>query len=158
MCGRISSSRDAPLRSRPARPRDTRDALTVGFTPELAAGVWVGNSDGHAMDDVTGVRGAAPIWKRFMETALDGRPARAWIRPPDIVVQEVDALSGLLPSPFTPADAIREEVFLAATVPTQRDPIHQPFLIHTPTGAAGHPRYPGRPDRGARVRAAASRG
>ena len=127
------------LEGRPAAVKtgtteDTRDALTVGFTPELAAGVWVGNSDGHAMDDVTGVRGAAPIWKRFMETALDGRPARAWIRPPDIVVQEVDALSGLLPSPFTPADAIREEVFLAATVPTQRDPIHQPFLIHTPTG------------------------
>ncbi len=113
---------------------DTRDALTIGYTPDLITGVWVGNSDGHPMDDVTGVRGAAPIWKRFMETVLDGRPARAWTRPANVVVRQVDAVSGLLPSPFTPAVDIRDEVFLAATVPTQRDPIHQPFLIHTPTG------------------------
>ena len=119
---------------------DTRDALTVGYTPQLVAGVWVGNADGTPMDDVTGVRGAAPIWQRFMSAALEGQPALAWPQPATVAVQEIDALSGLLPSPFTPET--REEFFLAGTVPVQRDMVHQPFDIHVPTGLLATPDTP----------------
>ncbi len=119
---------------------DTRDALTVGYTPQLVTGVWVGNADGTPMDDVTGVRGAAPIWQRFMTAALEGQPALEWPQPATVVVQEIDALSGLLPSPFTPET--REEFFLAGTVPVQRDMVHQPFAIHVPTGLLATPDTP----------------
>ena len=119
---------------------DTRDALTVGYTPQLVTGVWVGNADGTPMDDVTGVRGAAPIWQRFMTAALEGQPALAWPQPATVAVQEIDALSGLLPSPFTPET--REEFFLAGTVPVQRDMVHQPFDIHVPTGLLATPDTP----------------
>ena len=72
--------RNLQLPGRPAAAKtgtteDTRDALTVGYTPRLVTGVWVGNADGTPMDDVTGVRGAAPIWQRFMTAALEGQPA-----------------------------------------------------------------------------------
>lgn len=119
---------------------DTRDALTVGYTPQLVTGVWVGNADGTPMDEVTGVRGAAPIWQRFMTAALEGQPALAWPQPATVVVQEIDALSGLLPSPFTPET--REEFFLTGTVPAQRDMVHQPFEIHVPTGLLATPDTP----------------
>ena len=92
------------------------------------------------MDDVTGVRGAAPIWQRFMAAALEGQPALAWPQPATVVVQEIDALSGLLPSPFTPET--REEFFLAGTVPVQRDMVHQAFEIHVPTGLLATPDTP----------------
>ncbi len=119
---------------------NTRDALTVGFTPQLATGVWVGNSDGTPMQDVTGLRGASPIWKQFMEAAHLGLQVRTWSRPATIVIQEVDRISGLLPTPFTP-ETIEEE-FVAGAEPTQRDPVHQPFRVHIPTGLLATPEAP----------------
>jgi 1A family penicillin-binding protein len=44
-----------------------RDNLTVGFTPYVAVGVWVGNSDGSRMRDALGSSTAAPIWHDIME-------------------------------------------------------------------------------------------
>ena len=46
---------------------DFRDNLTVGYTPYVAVGVWVGNSDGRPMRDTYGSQGAAPIWHDIME-------------------------------------------------------------------------------------------
>ena len=131
---------DRPAAAKTGTTEDTRDALTVGYTPQVVTGVWVGNADGTPMDDVTGVRGAAPIWQRFMTAALEGRPALEWPQPATVAVQEIDALSGLLPSPFTPET--REEFFLPGTVPVQRDMVHQPFAIHVPTGLLATPDTP----------------
>lgn len=44
-----------------------RDNLTVGFTPYLTVGVWVGNSDGAPMRNALGSSTAAPIWHDIME-------------------------------------------------------------------------------------------
>lgn len=128
---------DRPAAVKTGTTENTRDALTVGFTPQLAAGVWVGNADGSPMDEVTGVRGAGPIWQRFMDHAHTGLDIVDWPRPATVIEQEVDALSGLLPSPFTPKT--RQEEFAPGTVPTQRDVVHQPFRIHVPTGLLATP-------------------
>ncbi len=42
------------------------DNWTIGYTPDLLVGVWVGNSNYEAMKNVTGVTGAAPIWNETM--------------------------------------------------------------------------------------------
>ena len=47
-----------------------RDAWFVGWAGGLAAGVWLGNDDGRAMDKVTGGSYPAEIWRRFMVEAL----------------------------------------------------------------------------------------
>ena len=47
-----------------------RDAWFVGWAGGLAAGVWLGNDDGSAMDEVTGGGYPAEIWRRFMVDAL----------------------------------------------------------------------------------------
>ena len=47
-----------------------RDAWTMGYTPELAVGVWVGNANNAAMQRLAGSVGAAPIWNGVMTTGL----------------------------------------------------------------------------------------
>jgi len=48
---------------------DFRDNWTMGYTPDLVTGVWVGNADYTPMIHTTGVTGAAPIWSAFMQYA-----------------------------------------------------------------------------------------
>ncbi len=81
---------------------DYRDALTIGYTPELVTGVWVGNSDNSPMIDVPGSRGAGPIWNGFMTRALANVPPNDFQRPPGIVEWEICADSGTRPSPECP--------------------------------------------------------
>ena len=88
---------------------DFRDALTIGYTPELATGVWVGNSDNSPMINVPGSRGAGPIWKGFMTRALENVPPSDFQRPPGIVEWEICADSGTRPSAECPNR--RMEVF-----------------------------------------------
>lgn len=47
------------------------DNWTVGYTPDLVTGVWVGNADNTPMVGTTGITGAAPIWHDFMLKAFD---------------------------------------------------------------------------------------
>ena len=61
---------------------DFRDNLTLGFTPNLAVAVWVGNADHTPMLHVSGIVGAAPIFHGFMTQALGGQPD-SWFAVPD---------------------------------------------------------------------------
>lgn len=47
--------------------KDMRDNWTVGFSEHYTVGVWVGNTDGSAMQEVSGVSGAGPIWQELMQ-------------------------------------------------------------------------------------------
>jgi membrane carboxypeptidase/penicillin-binding protein PbpC len=95
------------------------DNWTLGFTPGIAIGVWVGNADGSAMTDVAGVDGAGPIWHDAMMAAALGRTMRWSARPPGIVEATVCAPTGLLPGPDC-ASPVRE-LFVAGTEPVLRE-------------------------------------
>jgi penicillin-binding protein 1C len=88
---------------------DYRDSWTIGYTPELVTGVWVGNSDNSPMDRIPGSRGAGPIWKGFMSRSLADVAPSNFVRPPGIVDLEICADSGTLPSPYCPTR--RMEIF-----------------------------------------------
>jgi len=48
-----------------------RDAWTIGYTPNLAVGVWSGNNDGRSMrDNSPGALVSAPIWQKFMQANI----------------------------------------------------------------------------------------
>lgn len=47
------------------------DAWTIGFTSEIAAGVWAGNNDNSSTYSQPGVVIAGPIWNRFMVEAKE---------------------------------------------------------------------------------------
>ncbi|MGE5462940.1 MAG: transglycosylase domain-containing protein, partial [Syntrophothermus sp.] len=80
---------------------DFRDNWTLGYTPDLTTGVWVGNADYTPMVNTTGLTGAAPIWSAFMQFAVpyvtNNAPTPFSI-PPGIVEKVICASSGTEPS------------------------------------------------------------
>jgi membrane carboxypeptidase/penicillin-binding protein PbpC len=103
---------------------DFRDNWTLGYTPELAVGVWVGNADYTPMVDSSGVTGAAPIWNQFMQAAIQqltgGNPA-PFSRPGGVVEKVICAISGAEPSEWCPRQG--SEIFAAdqPPLPKERD-------------------------------------
>ena len=96
-----------------------RDTWTLGFTPNIAIGVWVGNADGAPMLDLAGVEGAGPIWRDAMMAASLSRSMDPFVRPTGIVEATVCAPTGLLPG--VDCASPTREIFAAGTVPTERE-------------------------------------
>lgn len=108
------------------------DNWTIGYTPDLLVGVWVGNSGYEAMHNVTGLTGAAPIWHDAMRALLNGQPDRPFVRPDGLKQIEVCDYSGLLPTQF--CQHTKMEWFIDGTEPTQTDNVYQQVLVDTLTG------------------------
>lgn len=113
---------DRPAAVKTGTTTDWRDNWTVGYTPDRAVGVWIGNADGQRMEAVSGVTGAAPVWRQVMLAAHEGLPPRPFVRPPGIIEATICAEGGLLPSPVCPAT--RLERFIAGTLPQRPDDTH----------------------------------
>lgn len=96
-----------------------RDAWTVGYTPQLAAGVWLGNNDNSPMNRVGGSLGAAPIWQAYMERTLANQPAAKFDRPAGIKDVKVDKLTGLLPS--NKSTGTKSEIFTDGNAPRDKN-------------------------------------
>jgi len=134
---------DALSLSRPAAAKtgtttDWKDNWTIGYTPELAAGVWVGNTDAQEMRRSFGSTAAAPIWKQFLETVYKNVDEYKAIKPhpfdepPGLERQEVCAISGLKPTEHC-QDRVTE-IFIKGTAPTREDDIFQVFKIDRANG------------------------
>jgi len=108
------------------------DAWTIGFTPQLVTGIWVGNADNSPMSRVAGANGAAPIWNRVMATALEGQPIEQFTRPPGLKDVIVCSVSGKLPTEHCPEQV--HEVFIEGNEPTTHCDVHQAFRVNRETG------------------------
>ena len=90
-----------PVAAKTGTTNDIRDNWTMGYTPDLVTGVWVGNADYTPMVNTSGLSGAAPIWAQFMEFAVpyvtNGAPT-PFNRPAGIMDKIVCSLSGTEPS------------------------------------------------------------
>ena len=67
--------------------KDMRDNWCVGYTDRYTVGVWVGNFDGQSMWDVSGVTGAAPVWRDVVDYLHRQRPGKAPSTPPGVLRQ-----------------------------------------------------------------------
>lgn len=108
-----------------------RDALTIGYTPQIAVGVWIGNNDNTPMTSIAGSLGAAPIWKQIMEAYLRGKPTEDFIQPAGVVKEEVCLEDGLKVEFAT--ESAYTEFFLRGTAPTKLCSIPTPTSTPTPT-------------------------
>ncbi|MCP6719288.1 MAG: PBP1A family penicillin-binding protein [Patescibacteria group bacterium] len=61
--------------------QDYRDAWTIGYSPSIVTGVWVGNNNNESMDKQPGVMLSSPIWRSFMEKALLKFPRENFPKP-----------------------------------------------------------------------------
>jgi 1A family penicillin-binding protein len=109
---------------------DYKDALTVGYTPSLVVGVWVGNNDNKAMDNIAGSLGAAPIWRSLMETFLAGTDIEHF-SPPAGVVSERVCLPGM--APYTEYFIIGTQPVSCGEPTSQSTPTPTPNVSPTPT-------------------------
>ena len=89
--------------------KDMRDNWCVGYTDKFTVGVWVGNSSGAPMRDVTGITGAAPTWLAVMNYLHDRFGSGRILRPSGVALREVS-----FPGAVEPA---RQEWFIAETQP-----------------------------------------
>ena len=121
-----------PAAAKTGTTTDFRDNWTVGYTPNLVVGVWVGNADNTPMIEVSGISGAGPIWHEFVRRVLVGQPELEFSVPEGLVRAEVCTTSGLLPTPYCPKT--RWEWFIKGTVPTDYDDLYQPFTLDRRTG------------------------
>ena len=112
---------DVPFRAAVKSGTSTgfRDTWTIGYTPEIAIGVWAGNADGSPMVDVSGVEGAGPIWRDAMMAAALGRRMSWYARPAGIAEVTVCAPTGLLPG--SDCQSPVRELFVAGTEPVTRE-------------------------------------
>jgi penicillin-binding protein 1A len=102
------------------------DAWFVGFSPDLAAGVWVGFDERRSMGKKeTGARVALPIWIDFMSGALEAYPDRPFSEPHGIVRREICPASGLLATGHCPEP--RVEVFISGTEPLKFCHLHRSY-------------------------------
>ena len=88
---------DHPVAGKTGTTNQYKDALFVGFSPAIAAGVWVGRDEYKTLGNLeTGARSALPIWIEFMTKALAGRPFQYFDIPDDVVKVSINPLTGRL--------------------------------------------------------------
>ena len=87
--------------------KDMRDNWCLGFTDKYTVGVWVGNASGVAMRGVSGVSGAAPIWRQVMLQLHQQQAVQSKALDADVVEQRV-SFSGV-------REPNRTELFLRGT-------------------------------------------
>ncbi len=118
---------------------DYRDAWFVGYTPQIVTGVWVGHDKPRpGGKGFTGGAVAAPIWERFMRTAVVTRPAADFPQPDTVVSVVIDPATGFRATPDCPVK--REESYIAGTEPagycTKHGgaPVPSPLDVTAPAG------------------------
>ena len=126
-----------PVAAKTGTTNDFRDNWTLGYTPDLVTGVWVGNADYTPMVNTTGLTGAAPIWSQFMQVAepyVSGNNPTPFQRPAGIVEKTICALSGTEPSQWCNGGT-RSEVFASdqPPLPASQD-LRRQLTIDTWTG------------------------
>jgi penicillin-binding protein 1A len=100
--GRRMRALDRPVAGKTGTTNDSFDTWFMGFSPDLVAGVYVG-FDGHKTlgPRAYGSNTAGPIWKDFMDRALQGEPKVPFRIPPGIKLVRMNLNTG---EPAEPGD------------------------------------------------------
>ena len=126
-----------PLAVKTGTSQEYRDNWTVGYTLTHTVAVWVGNFDGAAMQEVSGITGAGPIFHDVIRLVGSGG---AFPDTGGLTTAEVCAESGQLPGAFCPTT--RPEAFQRGTVPQDTCTVHQQIAVDTRSGARATPDTP----------------
>jgi len=111
-----------PLAGKTGTTNEEKDTWFLGFTPDLAVGVFIGFDEPKPLGrDETGSSVSAPVFRDFMAAALKDKPAIPFRIPPNIRLVRVNATTGELARPGD-SDIILE-AFKPGTVPTGRSAV-----------------------------------
>jgi penicillin-binding protein 1A len=131
-----------PSAGKTGTTNDFTDAWYIGFTPQLTAGVWVGNDDKRISlgKKETGARAALPIWLEFSQRAMQGIAAENF---PNVIPLEKLAGGKQIqvdtPDTAPPADAA-EQGLTETGAPSRPRPPEKPLQkISAPVPSNGSP-------------------
>jgi membrane peptidoglycan carboxypeptidase len=118
--GRRASNIQRPLAGKTGTTDGNTDAWFVGYSPDLAVGVWVGFDAKVSLGSrETGALAALPIWKHFMEAVATKREAVDFRQPSGITVVAIDRNTGLRANPAAGCSPVFSEVFVAGSEPSR---------------------------------------
>ena len=115
-----------PVAAKTGTTNDYHDAWTIGYTPSLVTGVWVGNSNNKEMRrGADGSVVAAPIWHNFMSRVLGDTPIEEFRAPEPAqsnkpvlngsiaegIKVKIDKTSGKLATNLTPESQVEERTY-----------------------------------------------
>lgn len=118
---------------------------TMGYTPNIIAGVWIGNADATPLSSkAESLSQAAPLWQDFMIRAhkLLESPVTSFKQPTGLVQPQISTLSGQLPTACTPVAYRAGDLFLQERAPTSPDPACVQTSIDRVTGLLASPECP----------------
>jgi penicillin-binding protein 1A len=101
-----------PVAGKTGTTNDLHDAWFIGYSPEIAAGVWIGYDNARKLGlNETGGRASAPIFVDYLKHALRDRPVQDFVAPEGVVFARVDRATGLLAQRPTamPCSAVSRE-------------------------------------------------
>ena len=127
----VSGTVKVPVAGKTGTTNDSRDAWFAGYTPRLAALVWVGFDKPESIGR-SGSQAALPIWAEFIRNTSDWLVTEEFMPPPGVVFVEIDRLSGLSATKAC-TDTITE-VFIAGTEPEEPCPLHSDDLAEKGSG------------------------
>lgn len=123
-----------PAAGKTGTTNEGTDAWFVGYTPEVAASVWIGfDQNRPILEGATGGRLAAPLWGRVMARVYQKRQKpRPWQRPAEVVSRPVDPATGLVLKKECAGDGSPRELFVEGLIPAsycpgQEDPPRNGF-------------------------------
>jgi penicillin-binding protein 1A len=128
---------DRPAAGKTGTSQNWRDAWFVGFTPDWAAGVWVGDDHGRPMAKVVGGDLPAEMWRKFMIAAHDGLPVRDFPDLPEIAPARPET------GPSNAVEAAQDDQTIAAA--STPDDAQSPDSTSPIGPAPADPRPSGRP-------------
>jgi membrane peptidoglycan carboxypeptidase len=117
-----------PVAAMAASSHHDQQQWTLGYTPQVLGGVWIGSRENWAL----AMPSTANVWHALMRYAMRDHPVEGWNRPAGVVDVTVCDPSGLLPT--TACQRLASEVFLDGNQPTRLDGLYQQFAINRETG------------------------
>ena len=111
-----------------------RDAWSIGYTPELTIGVWVGNFDGAGVSSLVGSEVAGPILFSLFTALATPETNRWFTRPRRANTREVCALSGMPPSSHCPGST--HDYYIPSVSSNTVCTIHKEIYVDEGTGSA----------------------
>lgn len=116
---------DRPVAAKTGTTQNRKDAWTLGYVPQLAAGVWVGNGPVPKSMKSGGIKLAGIIWNRFMKAALASTTPEQFPAPPEDPVEKpvlrgrdggivlpINTISGKIATSSTPESLIEYRTYL----------------------------------------------
>lgn len=116
--GSVVNTLGRPVAGKTGTTSDYKDALFVGYIPQMISSVWVGFDENQQVGPAeTGTRAAAPIWLEYMKVAAKDLEVRDFPVPAGVSQITIDAETGDIPTSRT--KKMIAEYFIDGTAPGQ---------------------------------------